>query len=727
MILIWASLGLLFIVCFYLLRFHVSSVLIYLSAGFEKRTKGVEVLHSLRQNLVHERKKKIAGLEMILSSWERGEEVQPRYEYYRELVEQLKELVQNERRNLMAVTTDVFLWARLWRLLIRIDKMSRAKGERSNVVGLRRDLAKFRELLDEIVEDATERFSFSLNDAVRESLKTVRIEKSGSSDIKIEESLDNVGDTIRFSYSKFKEWQRLLTNLIRNAVEAVEAKQRAEGIAEGFSLRGEEEPVAAGFSLRGGEESLRVRISTKESKKESGRAGVPDLREDEFSESRRQGSPASGGICQRHDQPCTEVEVVIEDSGVGMDEATRSSFFKKGFTSGKEHGLGLGVTEECVEMIGKYGGWEIESRKSVGTRITISIDQDRARKAELILPEAKSLSGNKVALTLSAAVFVLIAIVVLLSYAPRDRNPANVRLVGENRVVAENKKGIFLWDQTFHQRVQKLCLDVADIDGDGKREVLVGTEGGFKETGYVYCFSSGGKELWKCALGGKNVFGESSDRYSAIRTLVQDLNLDGEMEIVVQAGNNPGFPSQTALLSREGRIQSSYWHTGIVGLLACQDINNDDTAEVILGGINNRLDYSAVLIVLDYKMIYGQSPPYREKALPKAQEKVYVKFPFVKELGGENSLFSQVTTIKYIGKEEGVDVYWVDVLDYRDFKREYYLDETFMHVKRIVINPISRNIWQNLKKEGFVDYDITPEVVESWKQIEVWKDGVKVK
>ena len=79
MILIWASLGLLFIVCFYLLRFHVSSVLIYLSSRLEKRTKGLEVLHSLKQNLVHERKKKIAGLEMILSSWEKGEEVQQGY------------------------------------------------------------------------------------------------------------------------------------------------------------------------------------------------------------------------------------------------------------------------------------------------------------------------------------------------------------------------------------------------------------------------------------------------------------------------------------------------------------------------------------------------------------------------------------------------------------------------------------------------------------------------
>ncbi len=227
MTLIWVGLGLLFIVCLYLLRFHVSSVLFHLSAMLEKRTKDLDILHSLRQNLVHERKKKIAGLEMILSSWEKGEEVQPRYEYYQELLEQLKGLVRSERRNLMAVTTDVFLWAKLWRLLIRIDKMSREKRERSDVARLRQDLARFRELVDEVVEDATERFSFSLNDAVRESLKTVRVEKSGSSDIKIEESLDDVGDGIRFSYSKFKDWQRLLINPLCNAAETVKVKQRA--------------------------------------------------------------------------------------------------------------------------------------------------------------------------------------------------------------------------------------------------------------------------------------------------------------------------------------------------------------------------------------------------------------------------------------------------------------------------------------------------------------------
>ena len=73
MTLIWLGLGFLLIVCLYLLRFHVSSVLFHFSSKLEKRAKGLEVLHSLRQNLVHERKKKIAGLEMILSFWEMGQ------------------------------------------------------------------------------------------------------------------------------------------------------------------------------------------------------------------------------------------------------------------------------------------------------------------------------------------------------------------------------------------------------------------------------------------------------------------------------------------------------------------------------------------------------------------------------------------------------------------------------------------------------------------------------
>lgn len=335
-------------------RFHLFSFYIYLSVQFEHRGRDYQLLSSLRENLVHERKKKIAGLEMILSSWERGEEIQPKYEYFEELLEQLKGLVRVERRNLMATTKDIWLWGKLWNMLLKIERASMEKREKFNVAAVRGVLVRFTELTDQVVQSATRRFSFSLNDAVRESVKTVRVEKSQTSGISIEERLEDAGESVRFSYENFKQWQRVLTNLIRNAFEAVEAKQSGAG---GLGL------VAAPLARQEGEKSLWVKVSTRESEKEGGQVGMPDL----------------PGIS-------VPVSVVIEDSGIGMDESTKASFYKKGFTSGKEGGLGLGVSEESVQLIDQHGNWEIESQQGIGTKITINLDREKARKAELILP-----------------------------------------------------------------------------------------------------------------------------------------------------------------------------------------------------------------------------------------------------------------------------------------------------------------------------------------------------
>ena len=224
-------------------RFHLFSFYIYLSAQFEHRGRDYQLLSSLRENLVHERKKKIAGLEMILStqtgerpygwgrppSWEKGEEIQPKYEYFEELLEQLKDLVRVERRNLMATTKDIWLWGKLWSMLLKIERASMEKREKFDVAALRGVLVRFTELTDQVVESATQRFSFSLNDVVRESVKTVRVEKSQPPGISIEEQLEDAGESVRFSYDNFRRCQRVLTNLIRNAFEAVEAKQSGAG------------------------------------------------------------------------------------------------------------------------------------------------------------------------------------------------------------------------------------------------------------------------------------------------------------------------------------------------------------------------------------------------------------------------------------------------------------------------------------------------------------------
>jgi signal transduction histidine kinase len=671
------------IILFWIYRFYIYSFLIYLSVRFEHRQKDFQLLSSLRDSLVHERKKKIAGLEMILSSWERGDEIQPKYEYFEELLGQLKELVQDERRNLMAVTSDIFLWSKLWRKLVKIERISKEKKERVEKLELRNELKQIQNLLDQVIDKATEQFSFTLNQVVAESLKIVRVEKTHVKNIEIHEQLDMAGDSIRFSYNRFKDWQRILTNLIRNAVDAVEIKHSAEGVVSRF--------------IEKGEQCYWVRISTKLTISE----------------------PNSISIC-------------IEDSGIGMDEATRASFYKKGFTYGKEGGLGLGVSEESVQFINQYGGWEIESQKGIGTKININIDKQKAQKAELILPPSKPFYRTKLAYGLFILALALIGLTLLFIFDKYSRfwvdwNPASMRLRDKNTVIVEAKDGRFLWDKQLFQRVHEPCLALGDVDGDGTNEVLIGTTAEFNETGHIYCFSYKGRELWKFDVGANAVFGNPSNLYTPSPIIIRDLDLDGKMEIVTGGQNVGWFAHQIAVLDIRGNQRWSYWHSGSVAVLLCEDMNNDTIPEIVFGGVNNRLDYSAVLGILDYRTIDGQSPPYAESALPKGHEKTYIKFPFVRGLGGKNLQFSNVVQFLYTGKEQGSNVYLFRVVDDPGLEREFYLDSTLTEVLRIIVPPASIHLWQQLKKEGIVDYDLTPDVIESWKQIEVWKNGIKVK
>jgi signal transduction histidine kinase len=694
---------LLILLCYF--RFHLLSLYNYILARLELRRRDFRLLSSLRDDLVHERKKKTAGLEMILSSWERGDEVQPRYEYFEELVDQLKALIKAQRRNLMAVTRDLWLWAKLWNILRRIEKTAAEKREKSDVAKLRISLVRFQELLERTVEEATDRLSFTLNEILEESVKTVRMEKSELTGVAIRVELDQIGNTIRLSYDKSREWQRILTNLIRNAIEAVESKQSGAGsVVADLGLPGREAKylsqaegvgVAADFSLRGRRERYRVLVSTKEA--ESG-----------------------------------SVSVIIQDSGIGMDEATRSSFYKKGFTLGKESGLGLGVTEESVDLINRFGSWKIDSKKGVGTKITINIDKEKARQAELFAPEEKRFSRAKLVLVLSVPLVIIIGLILLFVFDKYSRfwvdwNPMSAKVVDEKRVVAEAKDGRFLWVRSFQQKVRETCVVVADIDKDGRNEVLIGTMKASKETGNLFCFSYRGNELWRFALGADRIFQVTSNRYNCCSIIAQDLNSDGETEILAEATNTPWFPHQIALLDRKGLLQASYWHSGAIGFLLCEDVDDDEIQEIVFGGVNNRLQYSAVLGILAHDHNWGQSPPYRDTILAKAKETIYVKFPFVRGLGGKNDRYSNVIAFMYAGRENGSDVYHVTVIDEPGFQREYHLDEGLTHVKDVVVHPDYRFAWERMKREGMVDYDLSPEVIESWKEIEVWKNGVKVK
>ena len=645
---------------------------------------------------------------MILSSWERGEEIQPKYEYFEELLDQLKDLVRVERRNLMATTKDIWLWGKLWSMLLKIEKGSMEKREKFDVAAVRGVLVRFTELTDQVVQSATQRFSFSLNDAVRESVKTVRVEKSQTSGISIEERLADAGENVRFSYDNFKQWQRLVTNLIRNAFEAVEAKQSGAG------------PVVADLGLPGGEEIGWVKITTKPSEADIGQAGMPD--------------PPG-------------ISVIIEDSGIGMNEATVASFYKRGFTSGKDGGLGLGVTEESIQLIEQYGGWEIESQKRIGTKITIGLDRVKAQKAELILPPERPFHRQKLVLGLSSAVLlVIIGVALLFALYPYSRfwvdwNPVSAKVENGKLLIVHNKEGDELWRRRFDREIQvrkefdsekgmevvKQSVHVDDVNSDGKNEILLGFLESESETGFLLCLDYRSDELWSFPVGTTEVYEKGGQIYCpSSHVFIVDIDQDGEREIILSSNCKTWFPCQLLVLSDEGGKEGEYWHSGHFAIQFIKDMDGDGKQEIVCGGGTNHMGACPVAFVLDGMNVKGQSPPYSSNHLPRAKEDVYVKIPRLWDISTKVGPYPQ-GGIYYNGVEEGYEEYVITVEDYQRMRREYIVDQFLKPKRNVTFTPTFHDEWARLRQAGLIDFDVTPGVIEKWMKFERWEHGMKVR
>jgi signal transduction histidine kinase len=72
------------------------------------------------------------------------------------------------------------------------------------------------------------------------------------------------------------------------------------------------------------------------------------------------------------DSECSMVEIVIHDTGIGMDETTTKNLFNPFFTT-KEKGVGLGMalTQKIIED--HHGTIEVQSEKGKGTTSTIRL------------------------------------------------------------------------------------------------------------------------------------------------------------------------------------------------------------------------------------------------------------------------------------------------------------------------------------------------------------------
>lgn len=221
--------------------------------------------------------------------------------------------------------------------------------------------------------------------------------------------------------------------------------------------------------------------------------------------------------------------------------------------------------------------------------------------------------------------FGIFMLLLVLSASVANAEKDIVKLIKDDTTItAIGENGTNIWVKNINNKITTYVL--ADLDSDGKNEVVLGTDYNANKPGFVIMLETNGTTIWEYKTGSTMIFGQNrpdiSDTFTVTKIIVEDLNNDSEKDVLVYSHNVPWYPARLVLLDRSGIQIGEYWHPGYIIDVKVADINGDGHKEVIAGGINNDLDYSPVFFVLDPQNMRGQAPPYMGNA-PNGPYKFY--------------------------------------------------------------------------------------------------------
>lgn len=177
--------------------------------------------------------------------------------------------------------------------------------------------------------------------------------------------------------------------------------------------------------------------------------------------------------------------------------------------------------------------------------------------------------------------------------------------------------GIRLWGGEVDGLIVQ--AEMADLDGDGVREVVVGVAGSGSDTGKILVFGSGGALLWSRNTMARAPYGTSlSGRMAVTSFATGDLFRDGKREIVSLSIDAQGwYPAHLCLFDNAGKLRGSYWHPGHLHKVIVGAGTANGEPRIIVAGVNNDLQqvfpgkgYYPTVFVLDPRSVTGEAPPY---------------------------------------------------------------------------------------------------------------------
>lgn len=175
-------------------------------------------------------------------------------------------------------------------------------------------------------------------------------------------------------------------------------------------------------------------------------------------------------------------------------------------------------------------------------------------------------------------------------------------------------------------------IKLEDLDGDKNHEVLFAIKTGDEHgEGKLLCLDHSGDLIWERAAGKQILCGgtEYPEDFVIWGIDTADLDHDGRMEIVIISHALMQWPTQVLVLSSSGQKIGEYWNSGQINDFVCGDINQDGCEEIILAGQNEEF-HKPALIVLNGSRIEGASPnsdSHRCGRPQKGSELFYILLP----------------------------------------------------------------------------------------------------
>ncbi len=183
--------------------------------------------------------------------------------------------------------------------------------------------------------------------------------------------------------------------------------------------------------------------------------------------------------------------------------------------------------------------------------------------------------------------------------------------------------GVRIWGDEVSGRISH--AEVADLNTDGKNEVVISVNTGGEDTGKILAFGYDGTRLWSADTTAEfNYSGGRSDRMAVNDFAIGDLFRQGRLQTVALSRDAQGwYQSRLTVWDHDGTLLSSFWHPGHLTEVLIASRTPDHPPRIIVSAVNNDLrpffeekGCIGALFMLDPTEVRGEALPYAGRSEP---------------------------------------------------------------------------------------------------------------